>query len=429
MPTCSQPRDTENIAYLTGLYPAISHTFVLREVLALRATGVQVMTCSVNRPHPSHIIGPDEQAAAESTFYLLSHARQPLVLLGAIGQAMVRPRRLARALSIVGQSRGAGVKATCRQLIYLLEAMVLARFLKHCKATRIHNQLGMASASVSMYASILAGIPFSFSLHGPDDFYEENAWQMATKIALADVVACISKFCRQQARALCSQQDWGKLHIVRCGIDPSLYQETLRTPPLRRILFVGRLVPVKGVSVLIDAFSRIADAYPDATLTIVGDGAERRKLEDMSNQLGLEERVFFTGALNQHQVAVRMSEADLFVLPSFAEGLPVVLMEAMASGLPVIATNVAGTPELVENGVTGQLVDAGNVEQLAQVIACSLANHLLAREMARRGRVRALENHSMWEEAGRLSGLFESVRLNQDIRHGTILQAKPPSPI
>lgn len=400
----------EHIAYLTGLYPAVSHTFVLREVLALRAAGLRVSTCSVNTPAPEHLIGPDERAEAASTFHLLAQARNPWTLLASLARVMARPRRLARALWAVRRSGARDAGGRLRHLIHLGEAVVLARFLERQGVTRIHNQLGMASASVSLYASILAAIPFSFSLHGPDDFHDEPARQMAAKIAAADIVACISGFCRNRAASLSDSADWPKLHIVRCGIDPALYGNAARTGPARRILFVGRLVPAKGVSVLLDAFGRIDRDFPDAVLTIVGDGAGRASLEAMARDRGWTGRVVFAGALNQAQVAARMAEADLFVLPSFAEGLPVVLMEAMASGLPVIATRIAGIPELVEDGVTGRLVGAGDADGLAKAIADHLSDPRPARDMIRQARIRVLRDHDMWTEGNRLAHLFRDAR-------------------
>lgn len=396
-----------HVACLTGLYPAISHTFILREVTALRAAGLRVTTCSVNRPAPHHLIGAEEREAAASTFYLLDAAHDPLTVMAAAWRAIRRPRRLAAVLWALRRSGATGIRGHLRQLAYLAEGMVLARFLEQRGAARIHNQLGMASASVSLYASILAGIPFSFTLHGPDDFFEGSARQIAGKIARADAVACISEFCRNQARGLCSPQDWPKLHVVRCGVDPALYPEARKTPLLRRMLFVGRLVPVKGVSVLLQAFGRIISDFPEATLTIVGDGEERARLQAMAADLDADGRIHFTGARNQQQVAAHMAEADLLVLPSFAEGLPVVLMEAMAAGVPVIATHVAGTPELVEDGVTGRLVRPGDTAQLAQAVADCLTDSRPALDMARRGRLRALRNHDMWREAERLAHLFK----------------------
>lgn len=399
-------RGSDHIACLTGLYPAVSHTFLLREVTALRAAGARVTTCSVNRPDPAHLIGPEERAAAGSTFYVLDAARRPAALLAAAAWAARRPRRLARAVSGLRHGAATGLRGPLRQIAYLGEAMVLARHLERRGVTRIHNQLGLASASVAMHAAALAGIPFSMTLHGPDEFRDTPAPLLASRIRAADMVACISGFCRNRARERSDPADWPKLRIVRCGIDPALYDGRGRAAPLRHILFVGRLVPVKGVSLLLDAFGGIATAFPDATLTVVGDGGERAALHRQADRLDLGRRIVFAGALDQRGVAARMARADLLVLPSFAEGLPVVLMEAMAAGLPVIASDVAGTPELVEHGVTGTLVAPGDASRLAQAIAACLADPAPALAMARRGRDRAIRQHDMWQEGRRLLSLF-----------------------
>lgn len=414
MPNAISKPDSEHVAYVTGLFPAVSHTFLLREVIGLRAAGVQVETFSLNRPGSEHLIGPEERAAAASTCYLLSRARNPAVLLSALAHAIMRPRQLVTALSLFRKSGSTGIKGHAKQLIYLLEAMVLSRILRRRRVSRIHNQLGMASASVSMYASILAEIPFSFTLHGPDDFFDENTRQMPIKIATADFVACISEYCRTRAEKLCTRQDSEKLHIVRCGINPAAYSRLTKKPPLRRILFVGRLVPVKGVAVLLQAFRRLVDLCPDASLTIVGQGGERTKLESLAVDLGLKSRIVFTGALTQQEVSAQMSEADVFVLPSFDEGLPVAIMEAMAAGVPVIATAVGGTPELVEDRITGQLVEAGDVEQLTQAMAACLIDPLPALEMTRCGKARVFRDHDMWAEARRLASLFCTGCLERD---------------
>lgn len=391
-------RGPDHIACLTGLYPAVSHTFLLREVTALRRAGARVTTCSVNRPGTAHLIGPEERDAADTTFYILEAARRPAGLIAAAAWAATRPRRLVRAVSRLWCG-GTGGRDRLRQIAYLGEAMVLGRHLDREGATRIHNQLGMASASVAMYAGILADIPFSMTLHGPDEFRDPPAPCLASLIRAADMVACISAFCRDQARRRSDPADWAKLRIVRCGIDPALYAGRDRAAPLRHVLFVGRLVPVKGVSVLLDAFAAIAASFPDATLTIVGDGSDRTALRQQAAGLGLTDRVTFTGSLDQRRVAARMAGADLLVLPSFAEGLPVVLMEAMASGMPVIASNVAGTPELVENGVTGTLIEPGDPRALAKGMADCLADPAPVLGMARAGRERVLQHHDMWAEA------------------------------
>lgn len=400
-----QQRD-QCIAYLTGLYPAVSHTFILREITGLRAAGLRVITCSVHRPPATHLIGPEEIEAASATYYLLQEMRSPLVLIAAIGAALARPRRLLHALRKARRSGTRGFRQHARQVIYLVEATVLARHLRRQGATRIHNQLGMASASVSMYAAILAGIPFSLSLHGPDDFFPHERLLLARKIEAADVVACISEFCRNQAERCSSPTEWEKLHLVRCGIDPRRYGMRSGRRDTHSILFVGRLIPVKGVPVLLEAFALLAKHLPEARLTIVGDGPERSTLERKAQELGIRHRVSFTGALSQQDVSARMSDADLFVLPSYDEGLPVVLMEAMASGLPVITTPIAGIPELVQNGVTGRIVSAGDAAGLAGAILAHFGDLEAATTMRYHALTLVLRQHDMWVEGRRLAALL-----------------------
>lgn len=394
------------MAYLTGCYPAVSHTFVLREVVALRASGLDVITCSINRPDPTQIIGPEEREAAGSTFYVLAAASNPLTFLRSAMWLMNRPFRLLRVLRAVHRSGAASLKSYVRQFFYVGEAMVLARHLDRHAVTRIHNQLGMSSASVSLYTSLLLNIPFSFTLHGPDDFYDGVVEQLGSKIAHAQFVACISRFSRNQAMVASDPRHWHKLRIVRCGLDPSRYEARERSDRGQHILFVGRLVPVKGVSLLLDAFARVAQIHVDARLTIIGDGVERANLEGRCRGLGISSRVDFKGYLNQQEVAEQLRNADLFVLPSYAEGLPVVLMEAMATGVPVIATRIAGIPELVQDGVTGRLVNAGDLERLVQSISDHLSDPARAADMVMTGKARVRHDHNVRVEAAKLRELF-----------------------
>ena len=396
----------ERVAYLTGCYPAVSHTFILREVLALRAHGVDVITCSVNRPEQAQIIGREEEQAAASTFYVLAAALNPSTVLRSVMRAFRRPWRLVRVLCAVRRSGAESFKSYVWHSLYVVEAMVLARHLQRNGVTRIHNQLGMSSASVSLYTSILSNIPFSFTLHGPDDFYDDVVGQLGSKVAHADFVACISEFCRTQAMTASAPNNWHKLRIVRCGLDLSRYEQSERNDRGRHILFVGRLVPVKGVSLLLDAFARVVKVYEDARLTVVGDGSERASLELECRKLGIHSQVVFEGYLNQHEVAEKLKRADLFVLPSYAEGLPVVLMEAMASGVPVIATRIAGIPELVQDEVTGRLVTAGDVEQLVEVMCAHFADPSSVAELVTTGKVMVSRDHDVRVEAGKLRDLF-----------------------
>lgn len=397
---------TSRIAYLTGEYPAVSHTFILREVLALRALGHDVRTCSIRRTGPEHHRGPDEKAAAETTFYVLDAAKNPAQLLSALGWALARPGRFWQTIRLALKTRPAGIKATVWQIFYLLEAMVLARHCTRGGVTAIHNHFAMASSSVAMLASCLSGIPYSFTLHGPADFLDTGRWHLGEKIAQARFVACISHFCKSQGMLFSDARHWPRLHIVHCGVEPDRYAPTDR-PAGHEVLFIGRLAAAKGVPVLLEAFAKARARCPEARLTLVGDGPARRALEARSRELGLSDAVRFTGYLSQDEVAAELARCDLFALPSFAEGVPVVLMEAMASARPVLTTRIAGIPELVEDGVSGRIVAPGDADLFAEAMVDILDSPERAAEMGRAGRQKVMAEFDVRQEAEKLGRLLD----------------------
>jgi glycosyltransferase involved in cell wall biosynthesis len=392
------------IAYLTGEYPAVSHTFILREVEALRARGRDIVTCSIRRTASEHHRGPAEKAAAATTFYVLAAATRPLTLLRAKLAALRTPGRFLRALGLAIRTSPPGPSALLWQMFYLAEALVLARHLRAEGVTHLHNHFGNSSCSVAMLTSAVSGIPFSYTMHGPAIFFEIRNWRIDEKIARARFVACISNFCRSQGMIFSAPEHWPKMRIVHCGVDPARY-DTGRGAPGRRLLFVGRLAAVKGVAVLLEAFARVLAADNGARLTLVGDGVERPALEARARELGLGDAVEFVGYRSQDEVADELARADLFVLPSFAEGVPVVLMEAMAARLPVVASRIAGIPELVTEA-SGRLVPPGDPEALADAIAALLADPDLRREMGAAGRAHVMAEFNQATEAARLDALL-----------------------
>lgn len=391
------------------MYPAVSLTFILREVEALRGLGAEVVTCSVRRTSPKQHPGPLEKAHAAVTFNILAASARPATALAALGWALRRPGRLVATLRLAWASRGPGVRATALQAAYTAEAVVLARHLATERVEHVHNHFVSASATVAMLAAQLVGIPFSYTLHGPTDFFEPLRWKIGTKTAHAAFVACISHYCRAQAMVFSDPTHWSKLHIVRCGVTPTLYARPRPDRPAEpvELLFVGRLARVKGLLVLFEALAQITKG-PTLRLTVAGDGPERTFLEEAARPLG--DRVRFTGYLSQDAVADRLATADIFVLPSFAEGVPVVLMEAMAAGVPVIATRVAGVSELVEEGVSGLLVPAGDSESLARALADLAAEPARRSAMGRAGRAKVNAEFDIESAATRLLGLIVQAR-------------------
>ena len=398
---------TPHVAYLTSRYPALSHTFILREVEALRRLGFTVSTATIRQSDPTHLLGPEERAEDAATFRVLDTARNPLRLLAAQAALLRHPGRYAATLALALRTHRPGLRGFVWQIFYFLEATVLARHLGQIGADRLHCHFADAPCTVAMLASALTGLPFSFTLHGPSDLMQPESWQLGEKIARADFVSCISHFARSQCMLFSQPADWPKLRVVHCGVRPDRYG-----PPDQKgndanridLVFVGRLAPVKGLRVLIDALVAARGANPHLHLTLIGDGPDRAALESLARPL--ERSVGLAGALSQAEVADALKTADIFVLPSFAEGVPVVLMEAMATGLPVIATQVAGVSELVTHGETGCLVPPGDAESLREAIVDLAADPARRRAMGQRGRQAVEDGFDADREGARIAALF-----------------------
>lgn len=402
------------IAYLTGEYPKVSHTFIQREIEALRDQGWTVHACTVRRAPAKDIVGEAQQAEARRTFGVIEAAKSPARLLGAQLWALkTNARRWRSALSLAWRTRRPGVKGTMWQMFYFLEAAVLARHLSGLGVRHLHNHFANSSCTVAMLTSELSGIPYSITMHGPAIFYEPRLWRIDAKIARASFVSCISHFCRSQAMYFSDAQHWDRLRIVHCGVQPAQYGQGARAQRGKHVIFVGRLAAIKGVPLLIEAFARVRARHPEARLSIVGDGSERAAAEARVDGLGARDAVTFHGYRSSAEVAALLEEADMMVLPSFAEGVPVVLMEAMASRIPVIASRVAGVGELVEDGVSGFTVPAGDLDSLTDRLDRLLSDPALCARMGTAGRAMVEAQFDQQAEAQWLGQLLEGALAGQ----------------
>lgn len=395
------------LAYLTGEYPRASDTFIQREVAALRALGHDVLTCSIRTTGPEHLVGPEQREEHARTFKVLAATAKPLRLLQAQLHWLRRPGRYLSALALAWKTAPKGIKGRLYNLIYFLEATVLAKELEQQGIDHLHNHIAKAACTVAMLVNALSGLPYSFTIHGPDIFFEPMHWRIDEKAARARFVACISDFCRSQLMCFADQTHWDRFHIVHCGIDPDRYD----APPShsgKEVLFVGRLAGVKGVPLLLRAVADLTEKHPDLRLTLIGDGPDRAALEALCKQLGLQDRVTFLGYQSQDAVAKALSQADVFALPSFAEGVPVVLMEAMAAQVPVVTTRIAGVPELVTDGESGMLVPPGDAPALTQALDSLISDSDMRRAMGAAGRAKVAQDFNMQAEAAWLSNLFQS---------------------
>lgn len=393
------------VAYLVNQYPHVSHSFIRREIAGLEACGVEVERFAV-RPAGETVVDPADLAERDRTRSLLAAGKARLVTaaLVTLVRNPVRFVRAARAAWRMGQAAGKRV----RHFAYLAEACLLTRWLRKAGADHLHAHFGTNPAAVALLARLLGGPGYSFTVHGPEEFDRPDALSLGEKIAGAEFVVAISSFGRSQLFRWSRPQDWGKVRIVRCGVDAAFLDAgPLPAPDASRLVCVGRLAEQKGQLLLVEAAALLADEGIDFEMVLAGDGPMRPQIEAAVQARRLGGRVRITGWLSNAAVRAEIAAARAVVLPSFAEGLPVVLMEALALGRPVVTTYVAGIPELVRDRVNGWLVPAGDVSALADALAAALAStpEELA-EMGRAGAEAVRAAHDAAREAEKLAGLF-----------------------
>ena len=418
------------IAYLTGEYPRVTDTFIQREVSALRRLGATVKTFSVRSPRSPQALSTAQQAEREKTYYLLPPNLVGL-LAAHIGLCFKHPKQYLQTLTLAWRTRQKGLKGSLYQLVYFIEAGLLAYQLIRQNITHLHNHFGDSSGTVAMLAAAFSGVEYSFTLHGPAIFFEPYRWRIDEKIRRAKFVSCISYFCRSQAMVFAPVEAWPRLHIVHCGVSPETFEvdkelpsEASSTPWVkseqtgdiqadcaqpcegRRLLFVGRLAAAKGLPILLRSLQMLKQRQPDIHLTVVGDGPDRQLLHQQAEELDLISNISFVGAQSPVAVRTYLKKADVFVMSSFAEGVPVVLMEAMMTGLPVVATRIAGVGELVEEGKSGFLVSPSDPTALAERIQMLLADAALRGRMGKYGQQTVRQSFNIDIEAAKLYQLI-----------------------
>jgi glycosyltransferase involved in cell wall biosynthesis len=396
------------LGYLTSVYARASDTFIRNEVLELRRRGHVVRTYSIREPDHEQLVSEEIRCERETTLYILPrHASG--ALFAALRLFVTRPVRTLAALALGWRTSAKGVRARIWQLAYFLEACFLATRLRADRVQHLHVHLEEQPATVGMLASALSGVPFSMAVHGPYIFRAPVPWALGEKVARAAFTTCISEFTRSQCMLYAPLAAWPKLSIVRCAPHPSfLHSEPTPCPAERRLVWVGRVCEEKGVPVLIEAAAKLARAGLEFELELIGDGPLLPEIRARIAREGLERRVRTLGWAGSDAVRARVNAARALVQPSFAEGLPVVIMEALALGRPVISTFVAGIPELVETGVDGWLVPAGSVEALTAAMRAAIeASTAELERLGRAGRARVLERHHVRTEVDKLQQLFE----------------------
>lgn len=398
-----------NVAYLLNQYPMPSQTFIRREILELESCGWSIDRFSI-RSTAGEVIDPDDVAELGRTRSVLG-AGAPLRLVSAVLRTLVRrPRRFAAAAATAVRLSRHADRGAAIHLVYLAEACVLAEWFAAAGTDHVHTHFGTNAPAVAMLVRSLGGPTFSFTVHGPEEFDRPIALHLRDKVQAAAFAVVISSFGRSQMYRWADREDWPKIHIVRCGLDASfLRRELSPVPPDRRLVCVGRLGEQKGQLVLIEAATRLLADGVRFELVLAGEGPLRPVIEQAIRDAGAEGSISITGWIDNARVRQELEAARALVLPSFAEGLPVAIMESLALGRPVITTTVAGIPELVDD-TCGRVVPAGSVEDLTEAMRWVLdAPTDVLDEMGRRGQQRVAEHHDITREAALLAQLFEDV--------------------
>jgi colanic acid/amylovoran biosynthesis glycosyltransferase len=404
------------IAYLTGQYPAVSHTFVLREVNALRQLGAEIATFSIRRAGSNHLLADADRVAFESTYAILPPRWKQLIATHA-KLAAAAPMTYLSTLVMALRGAPVGLRGPLWQFFYFVESVVLWRECRRRGIRHIHVHLANVAADVAMLAAHLGSEidperpwSWSFTMHGPTEFFDVSHFRLAEKIRRAKFVVCISDYARSQLMALSDPAIWDRLHVVHCGIPLQQFTgsedgDARQADPT--ILYLGRLVPEKGQAVLLQAVSLLNERGHMVNVILAGDGPSRLGLERLAEQLGIASRSSFPGAVGQEEIHDLYANASIFCLPSFAEGVPGVLMEAMAMRLPVVSTRIAGIPELVDDGQTGLLVSPGRPDELADALQLLLNDPSLCSHMGSRAREKVIREFNTDGSAEQLYARFK----------------------
>lgn len=397
---------TKRIAYFINQYPKVSHSFIRREIAVVEAQGFAIDRIAL-RGWDAEVVDDDDRGERDRTRYVLKNGIVGL-LSPMLRTILANPKGFVSALALAFNMARRRERGLIYHLIYLMEAAQVVEWTRQFDAAHIHAHFGTNSAEIVMLAHCLGGPPYSFTVHGPEEFDKPVALGLDEKIRRSAFTIAITSFCQSQLYRWVDQSIWSKVAIVHCGLDRGFYSDApLQPQSSARLVCVGRLCEQKGQLLLVEAAAVLASNGIEFELVLAGDGEMRPQIEERVAHYGLQEKIRITGWISSRQVREELLAARAMVLPSFAEGLPVVVMEAMALRRPVLTTFIAGIPELVLDGENGWLFPAGDIGRLVESMqACLSATPEQLQQMGECAQARAVARHSIDTEAGKLARLF-----------------------
>jgi glycosyltransferase involved in cell wall biosynthesis len=389
-------------------YPMTSTTFIRGEIAALESMNIEIKRYAIRR-WDQHLVDPVDIAESARTRYLLSGNIAELIY-SLFFELCTNMTGLVRTvgpwLKQALYSNGNFV----RHVAYLLEAIMLRRQTKRDGIRHLHVHFSTNSTAVAMLTKFLGGPSYSFTAHGPDEFLDRTSGSLYMKIEHSDFVVAISNFCKVQLACLSGMEFWNKIHIVRCGIELNDFTpDEKQYDGNQTLVCVGRLCVQKGQLLLPKAAAALRNEFPGLRIVLIGDGPIRRPLEDLIHKHGVNEIFDLRGWQPSAEVRQALRNSRALLLPSFAEGLPVVIMEAFALRRPVISTYIAGIPELVSS-TCGWIVPSGSESDLVGAMREALTADLQQlQRLGLEGRRLVEEKHNVKTNARQLRELLQAV--------------------
>ncbi|WP_394143341.1 glycosyltransferase family 4 protein [Vibrio atypicus] len=397
------------ITYFINQYPHVSHTFIRREILELEKQGFEIQRVAL-RGWDSNIVDETDIGERAKTHYVLQSGLLMLVPVF-FKLFLQKPTQMISAIKLAVKMTRMSERSFAFHFVYLLEACRLVKFCSDHNTQHVHAHFGTNSTEVVTLANALSNIDYSFTVHGPEEFDKPLSLHLNEKIKHSKFVAAISSFGRSQLYRWAELADWKKIKIVHCGLDDGFLQgqPTVNfNSGTKQLLCIGRLCEQKGQLLLLESVKAALDCGTDIKLVLAGDGDMRPDVEAFIKQHRLVDRVTITGWISSDEVKQLIIESDAMILPSFAEGLPVAIMEAMALGRPVITTYIAGIPELLTNKENGLLFPAGDVNATKDaIIAFTQMSEGEVEAMVAKAYSSVVHQHNIVTEASKLASFIK----------------------
>jgi colanic acid/amylovoran biosynthesis glycosyltransferase len=392
----------KKIAYLLHLFPRITDTFIKREIRSLQRSGTEICVISVWKPRQLETTAEIMKEWSADTYFLLPTSSF-LIAKTLIFSLLRFPFRFFSTLRLALATSRPGFAGFTYQLFYFVEAVLAADVMRRKGIDHVHNHIGDQSGTVTMLAANFTQIGYSITFHGWPVFFDAAGSRIKEKVLRATFTRAISYFCQSQLMMFSGCNDMGRFKVVHCGLDLDRYPYRRPRERISNIFCAARLSPEKGLEFLIQAVRSLLDQGHELNLRLAGDGPKKEELQALAKELKLSDRVHFLGFLGEDDVIRELQACDLFVLPSFVEGLPVSAMEALAIGVPVVATNIAGTSELIEDGRTGLLVRPSDSNALADAIVKMITDYDFRLAIAENGRRKVVSEFDVKKESEKLN--------------------------